>query len=35
VRGLAEAAGKLPLFDADGCKVPHQTVKACIAPSLG
>lgn len=30
-RGLAEAGGKLPLFDADGREVPHKTVEACIA----
>jgi hypothetical protein len=30
-RGLAEAGGKLPLFDADGRQVPHQTIDACIA----
>jgi hypothetical protein len=30
-RGLAEAGGKLPLFDADGREVSRQTVEACIA----
>ena len=30
-RGLAEAGGKLPLFDAEGREVPHQTIQACIA----
>jgi hypothetical protein len=30
-RGLEEAGGKLPLFDADGREVPHKTIEACIA----
>jgi hypothetical protein len=30
-RGLAEAKGKLPLFDTDGRQVPHKTIEACIA----
>ncbi|HEV2955643.1 MAG TPA: hypothetical protein VGX95_05965 [Xanthobacteraceae bacterium] len=30
-RGLAEAGGKLPLFDRDGRQVPRKTVQACIA----
>ena len=29
--GLAEADGKLPLFDAEGRQVPQQTIDACIA----
>ncbi len=30
-RGLREAGGKLPLFDANGRLVPHKTIEACIA----
>lgn len=30
-RGLAQAGGKLPLFDEDGRQIPRQTVEACIA----
>ena len=30
-RGLAEAGGKLPLFDRDGQEVPKKTIAACIA----
>ncbi|BBF91816.1 hypothetical protein [Blastochloris tepida] len=31
MRGLGQAGGKLPLFDADGREVPHKTIEACIA----
>lgn len=30
-RGLAQAGGKLPLFDDEGQLISHQTVEACIA----
>jgi hypothetical protein len=30
-RGLAQAGGKLPLFDGEGRQIPRQTVEACIA----
>lgn len=29
-RGLAQAGGKLPLFDADGQRISRRTVEACI-----
>lgn len=29
-RGLAQAGGKLPLFDEDGQQISRQTVEACI-----
>ncbi|WP_209002986.1 hypothetical protein [Stappia taiwanensis] len=30
-RGLDQAGGKLPLFDAEGRKVPEKTIRACLA----
>lgn len=30
-RGLDQAGGKLPLFDADGRRVAEKTIRACIA----
>lgn len=30
-RGLDQAGGKLPLFDAEGRKVPEKTIHACLA----
>lgn len=30
-RGLAEAGGKLPIFDHEGREVPRKTIEACIA----
>ena len=30
-RGLNQPGGKLPLFDADGREVPHETIRVCIA----
>jgi len=30
-RGLAQAGGKLPLFDKDGREVPKRTVESCLA----
>jgi hypothetical protein len=30
-RGLDEPGGKLPLFDAEGRRIPDRTVKSCIA----
>jgi len=29
-RGLGQPGGKLPLFDAQGRKVPPHTIRACI-----
>jgi hypothetical protein len=29
-RGLGQAGGKLPLFDAEGREVPQATIRACI-----
>ncbi|MEQ8708679.1 MAG: hypothetical protein RIC36_06775 [Rhodospirillales bacterium] len=29
-RGLSQAGGKLPLFDAEGQKVSERTVRSCI-----
>ena len=29
-RGLAQAGGKLPLFDADGQRIDPRTIRACI-----
>lgn len=29
-RGLEKAGGKLPLFDRDGQKIDHRTVRACL-----
>lgn len=29
-RGLTQAGGKLPLFDAEGQKINEQTVRSCI-----
>jgi len=29
-RGLAQAGGKLPLFDSNGQKISERTVRACI-----
>ena len=28
--GLRQAGGKLPLFDADGQKIPASTIRACV-----
>lgn len=30
-RGLNQPGGKLPLFDAEGREVAHETIRACIA----
>jgi len=30
-RGLAQAGGKLPLFDSNGQRISERTVKSCIA----
>lgn len=30
-RGLDQAGGKLPLFDAEGRRVAEKTIRACIA----
>ncbi len=30
-RGLDQPGGKLPLFDADGQRVPERTIRSCIA----
>jgi hypothetical protein len=30
-RGLAQAGGKLPLFDQQGREVAHKTIQTCIA----
>ncbi len=30
-RGLGQPGGKLPLFDADGREVAHETIRVCIA----
>jgi hypothetical protein len=30
-RGLTQAGGKLPLFDAEGREVPKKTVESCVA----
>jgi hypothetical protein len=30
MRGLTQAGGKLPLFDADGRKINPQVIKKCI-----
>ncbi len=30
-RGLDQAGGKLPLFDADGRRIAEKTIRACIA----
>ncbi|SDU25100.1 hypothetical protein SAMN05428979_2542 [Stappia sp. ES.058] len=31
VRGLSEAGGKLPLFDAQGGRIAEKTIRACLA----
>ncbi|MDK9698225.1 MAG: hypothetical protein OEL76_17760 [Siculibacillus sp.] len=31
MRGLSQPGGKLPLFDADGREVAHETIRVCIA----
>jgi hypothetical protein len=31
MRGLAQAGGKLPLFDTDGREIPKKTIESCIA----
>ncbi len=30
-RGLSQAGGKLPLFDADGRRISEKTIRACMA----
>ena len=30
-RGLTQPGGKLPLFDAGGREIAHQTIRACLA----
>jgi hypothetical protein len=31
MRGLAQAGGKLPLFDTDGREIPRKTIESCMA----
>ena len=31
LRGVAQAGGKLPMFDIDGQRIPERTIRACIA----
>lgn len=30
-RGLSQPGGKLPLFDAEGREVAHETIRVCLA----